>query len=282
MSDWNTYGHEQVKRILDLQLQSGNLSHAYVFFGPEGIGKKMLAQEFAEKILRLSDTSHAPFASHPDAAILDGGAEITVEHMHIFMEGLSYKPFRAQKKVAIMNDAHLMNTQSSNALLKTLEEPSPSTIVILISTHKNLMPTILSRCQVFSFSSFTDTQMGAYLSQAGIQPPASQVLLSFGRIGRLLQLQDAAELAAEQKRIQQFTELKKNQIAERILAIKDFSELEVNDLQKLMTTWLLWQRQVINEDQRSYPIAHHVQESLRQLQTNKNKKLILQNLFLHI
>lgn len=271
---WQTFGHENVKRILDLQLQSGQLSHAYLFYGPEGIGKKTLALELAGKILESDER----IMSHPDFSILDQTDEIKVEQMQQFMTGLSFKPFVAAKKVAIINNAQLMNTQSSNALLKTLEEPSPSTVLILISSNKNLLSTILSRCQVFSFNEFTKQQLQEFAHQHQVAADRDVLEFSFGRIGRLLELQDTKIFQSEKLFVSEFEKLQKSTEAERLLAIGQFAEKEPQELQKLFTTWLFWQRQHLNGQ--SVRSITQLLEALRQLETNKNKKLILQDLFL--
>src|ERR1700722_14658809 len=100
METWQTFGHENAKKILDLQLKSGKLAHAYLFAGPQGVGKKTLALELAGKIL---SSQNLPI--HPDFAILDQTESISVERMQQFMEGLSFKPFLGAKKVAIINNA---------------------------------------------------------------------------------------------------------------------------------------------------------------------------------
>ena len=114
-SSWTTFGFEAVKNILDKQMKAGKLAQAYLFCGPEGIGKKTLAVELAKKILQTENVSN-----HPDFQILSEEGEISVERVRQFIAGLSYKPFFAEKKVAIIDSAQNLNTQSGNALLKTL------------------------------------------------------------------------------------------------------------------------------------------------------------------
>jgi len=275
--DWKTFGHENIKNLLSLQLGSGRLSHAYLFKGPEGIGKKMLALEFAGRILQAENPN-----IHPDFSLLDGNEEITIEAGRQFMEGLNFKPFAGAKKVAIINNAQLLNTQSGNALLKTLEEPSPSTILILVSSGQNILPTIVSRCQTFSFNAFTKNQLVEFAGQKSLRLPDGAVNVSYGKISRLLSFTDVEVFAQEKKIIEKLAQLQQSSRAERLLAIPEFAELETAQIENLVTSWLFFQRNELKNNPRKFTTAQEMLSTLFQLQTNKNKKLILQNLFLKI
>jgi DNA polymerase-3 subunit delta' len=271
METWQTFGHGNAKKVLDLQLKSGKLAHAYLFCGPQGIGKKTLALELAGKILNTQNLN-----THPDFVILDQTEEIGVERTAQFMEGLSYKPFVGAKKVAIINNAELMNIQSSNALLKTLEEPSQSTILILVSANKNFLATIVSRCQTFNFNNFSLKQLKEFADKEGLQSSEEILKLSFGSVSKLLQLQNRDELAKQDKSIKDFEQIKAGAKADRLLAIAKFADLEALDLKQLFASWLMWARQS------NYSAMLALLGALQQLNTNKNKKLILQDLFLKI
>src|SRR5574340_798591 len=114
-SGWQTFGHESVKRVLDKQLKLKKFPHAYLFFGPEGVGKKTLALEFAAKILGAGNLS-----VHPDFQILEEADNIAVERTREFIASLGFKPLAAKYRVAVVNDAQNLSSQSGNALLKTL------------------------------------------------------------------------------------------------------------------------------------------------------------------
>lgn len=271
METWQIFGHQNAKKLLDLQLKSGKFSHAYLFSGPEGVGKKSLALELAGKILNSQNLS-----THPDFVILDQTDDIGVERVQQFMEGLSFKPFMGRYKVAVINNAHLMNTQSANALLKTLEEPSESTILILISANKNLLSTIISRCQTIAFNSFSVQQLKDFAAAKDLRAGGEILKLSFGSPARLLQLQDPNELTTQSSGVQDFEQIKSGARAERLLAIARFADFEVPDLRQLFVSWLMWARQ------NDYWVMPPLLGALEQLNTNKNKKLILQDLFLKL
>ena len=150
--EWQTFGHNEIKNLLNKQISSGIFPHAYLFTGPEAVGKKNLALEFAKVVLKADKLEN-----HPDFQILDSEGEIKIEQILEFIGKIGYKPFLGEKKVAIINNAQNLNTQSSSALLKTLEEPSESSVIILIAGSGNILSTISSRCQVLNFSIFSKT-----------------------------------------------------------------------------------------------------------------------------
>src|SRR6185295_6471933 len=110
--NWETFGHKQIKNILDRQISSGVMPHAYLFLGAQDLGKRTLALEFAKKVLNTEKLEN-----HPDFQILDVQGEIVVEQALDFMSKMSFKAFFGTKKVAIINNAENLNVQSSNALL---------------------------------------------------------------------------------------------------------------------------------------------------------------------
>lgn len=274
MEGWEIFGHEHVKRVLGRQLLSGSLSHAYLFSGPSGVGKRTLALEFAKKVLQTESLAY-----HPDFLILDQPEEIKMEQAKDFIDRLSLKPFVAIKKLAIINNAQNFNTQSGNALLKTLEEPSESTVIVLIAEGKNILPTIVSRCQLLSFNQFTKAQISEFAGVKKINLNSQITDLCFGSPGRLLELVNNTEfLEKEQDSIYRWQKFAKSSGAEKFLAILEFGNLEAEELEKMFGTWLKWEA-------RNNPVPKRLSAllaSISGLKKNLNKKLILQNLFLSI
>ena len=276
--NWQTFGHKTVKNILTRQLGNLNFPNAYLFAGPEGIGKKTLALEFAKKVLETENLEN-----HPDYLLLDTEGDITVEQAINFTSQLSYKPFVAAKKVAIINNSEKLNSHSSNALLKTLEEPSQNTIIILISSQARLLPTIVSRCQVLRFSGFSVSELESFAEINKLKASEEILDLSFGRINRLKKLSAEKEYVTSEyvatKRYQDFAEM---DLEEKLLAINEYAELESEDLEKKLMLWLNWQTAHIKENVKAYKKLDALSESLQGIKMNKNKKLILQSLFLRI
>jgi DNA polymerase III subunit delta' len=276
--NWQTFGHQPVKSILNKQMAAKKFPHAYLFAGPGGVGKKTLALEFAEKVLGAENLS-----AHPDFAILDEAGEITMEVILDFISRLSFKPFVAQKKIAIINNAQNLNPQSSNALLKTLEEASPSSIIILISDSARLLPTIVSRCQVLTFSRFSKNQLDEFAKRENLRINDSIRDLSFGSPARLVKLsRDEEFLKSEQETVAQYQNFQKMRLGEKLVSISGLAELETEDLAKNFQTWLMWQSGRLADNPSDFRKVQALGDSLLGLKQNKNKKLILQGLLLRI
>jgi DNA polymerase-3 subunit delta' len=140
--------------------QSGRLAHAYILFGPEGIGKRELAFDAARLLLcpeggcnacgvcrRIETFNHADFRLIERE---DGDKELKIEKIREMMREIHLAPMEGQNKVFVINECHLMNEESSNALLKTLEEPPANSYLFLLTEMPEaLIDTIRSRCQEF-------------------------------------------------------------------------------------------------------------------------------------
>ncbi|MCL5666635.1 MAG: hypothetical protein M1383_02595 [Patescibacteria group bacterium] len=274
---WKTFGHGPAKSILEKQLLSGKLPHAYMMLGPDGVGKKTLALEFAAKILNAEKPE-----SHADFQMLDVEGEITMDLAKEFISRLGFKPFLGERKVAIINNAQNLNLQSSNALLKTLEEPSASTVIILIARER-MLPTIISRCQVLHFNLFTCGQLEDFAKSRNLSADREKIELSFGSPARLLKLAQDPDFAGRQlENISQIKRLKAAPLAEKLLTIGKLADLEERDLRQVLENWHYWQAGQLKGHPKEYKISSALAEALRQLATNKNRKMLLQGLFMKI
>ncbi|MBU0963654.1 DNA polymerase III subunit delta' [Patescibacteria group bacterium] len=175
---WPILGHQQIKYYLQLNIEDKAFSHAYLFYGPNDTGKFSMAYHFTAALLCESKNSKKPCNNcnscdqikkniHPDVTIVqvqEKKQKISINQIRELQHKLSMRSFLTDYKVAIINNAELMTEESSNALLKTLEEPTNNTIFILISEHKDLLPaTIQSRCQLFQFHLIPNTQIENWL-----------------------------------------------------------------------------------------------------------------------
>ena len=166
-----TYFPEQKKDRRELILdalkhshEENRLHHAYIFTGPEGVGKTSICKKFAAHLFaKFSNSLMAPSeqelldrmerSGHPDLVLIEPeGDSIKVEQVRDLPKILSFAPLEAQHRVVAITKAHLMNSMAANALLKMLEEPPSHTIFFLLCTDKALLlPTIISRCQAIRF-----------------------------------------------------------------------------------------------------------------------------------
>ncbi|MCX6797419.1 MAG: hypothetical protein NTX98_03005 [Candidatus Doudnabacteria bacterium] len=249
----------------------------YLFLGPRGLGKKTLAVEFARKILGTENLS-----THPDFQILEGEEEIVMQKARDLIASLSLKPFIAKKKVAIIGNAENLNTQSGNSLLKTLEEPSGSTVIILVSS-KQLLPTIASRCQVFAFDLFSQKQLEAFAKAEKILIDERLANLSFGLPSRLLKFsQDPRFLEQEKELVKSLADLEKMGLGDKLLQVTKYAALEFWELERVFFTWLMWKVNNLNNDPIGFGAIRGLLDALIKIKQNQNKKLILQGLFLKI
>jgi DNA polymerase III delta prime subunit len=142
--------YERQLKLLNNANESGHLPHALLFWGRENIGKKDFAVSFVKNIIGQNIQENV----HPDFILLDSKEEIKIADIRNLIQKLSFKPYSAPCKFALVNNAHLMGRESQNCFLKFLEEPSDKTHLILITAYPYLLlPTIISRVQKIRFYS---------------------------------------------------------------------------------------------------------------------------------
>ena len=171
-------GQPHIVNTLKTAVLTNQLAHAFLFCGPRGIGKTTCARILArvincENLQNGTDpcgtcamcTSFDKQASF-NIFELDAASHNSVESMRSLVEQVRYQPQHGKYKVYIIDEAHMLSTAAFNAFLKTLEEPPPYAIFILATTEKHkILPTILSRCQIFDFRRITVKDMVAHLEQ---------------------------------------------------------------------------------------------------------------------
>lgn len=142
-------GNELIKKYLSRLVEKEKIPQLLLFAGPEGGGKEEFAIAFAKNILETDKFYH------PDIRIYKPEGKLgmhSIQSMRQFCSEVYLSPFEAKRKVFIIHDAHRMLSYSANALLKTFEEPSLDSVIVLISSApEQLLPTILSRCQMVRF-----------------------------------------------------------------------------------------------------------------------------------
>ena len=159
----NIVGHDRQKEFLSKSIESGNISHAYLFFGNSGIGKKQVALEFAKYILKTDNLEN-----HPDFRLvsrMEDKKDILVEQIRKdVIDDVYIVPAAGERKVYIIDEAETLNTASQNTLLKTLEEPPQYITIILIASNiSTLLTTILSRVNQIPFEGVSNLELKKYI-----------------------------------------------------------------------------------------------------------------------
>ena len=200
-------GNEQIKEELKKVALENKVSHSYMFVGIEGIGKQMMAKDFAQMILCTNETNKGchqcksciEFMSnnHPDFLYLEpDGNSIKIEQIRYLQRKIQEKPIISDKKVYIINDADKMTTEAQNCLLKTLEEPPEYSTIILIGSNENaFLNTIKSRCMKIPFKPIEAKYVKQYMEKTYEMTNISQNMLEAfqGSIGKAILLKDKKE-----------------------------------------------------------------------------------------
>ena len=188
-------GQSSLTNTLKNSITSGKLAHAYLFCGPRGVGKTTCARIFAKTINCLSPLSNGDACEQCESCKafneqrslniheLDAASNNGIEAIRSLCEQVNIPPQLGKYKVYIIDEVHMLSTAAFNAFLKTLEEPPAHAIFILATTEKHkLLPTILSRCQIYDFNRMTVQDIINHLahvaSQEGIsyEPSALNVI----------------------------------------------------------------------------------------------------------
>ena len=169
-------GQEHVAQTLKNALKNDHLAHAFLFCGPRGVGKTTCARILAKVLNCQNKTadfepcnecdSCRAFSENSSFNIteLDAASNNSVEHIRALIEQVRFQPQQGSYKVFIIDEVHMLSQQAFNAFLKTLEEPPPYAIFILATTEKHkIIPTILSRCQIFDFKRIQIPAMVSHL-----------------------------------------------------------------------------------------------------------------------
>lgn len=169
-------GQQHISHTLKNALQNDHLAHAFLFCGPRGVGKTTCARILAKVIncqnvtpdFEPCNTCGSCQAFNDNASFniteLDAASNNSVEHIRALIEQVRFQPQQGKYKVFIIDEVHMLSQQAFNAFLKTLEEPPPYAIFILATTEKHkIIPTILSRCQIYDFRRIQVPDMVAHL-----------------------------------------------------------------------------------------------------------------------
>jgi DNA polymerase-3 subunit delta' len=237
---WPIIGHQGAVELLQRSVATGQIGHAYLISGPQGIGRRTLARTFAQALVCQAPLPERPCGVcsacrraargiHPDVMTVSleqqGAAEsrdskntrITIETIRELRSNLSLRPLEADWRVAILEDVELFSLPAYDALLKTLEEPPPFVVLLLIATELEAVPeTIRSRCRPLALEPLSRDAVRTALADRGVEPSQAAVLagITRGRIGQAIALSvDRAALDARRESVDMGLEMIENPVA---------------------------------------------------------------------
>lgn len=287
-------GHQLTWQFLKKTKEMGKLAHAYLFIGQEKLGKKTLAKEWVSLLL-----GNKNIYSSPDVILLEGNySEIKIGQIRDLIWQLSLKPLEAPLKIAIIDNAHLMNQEAQTCLLKTLEEPKGKSLLVLI-THQpvSLLPTIISRSQIIKFKPVEKEEIKKYLLKQGLSEKEAEEItqIALGRPGLAIEfLRDKQKRNDFYQKIKEIKNLSNASLAMRFQYVKNLNQ-ELTDLLNILDVWLIYFRTILMQQINSQESGSLNQSSFKKLKnllekiqetkslistTNVNPQLALENLML--
>ncbi|MCY4436233.1 MAG: hypothetical protein OXE05_02730 [Chloroflexi bacterium] len=255
---WRTVGHGRVLRFLQRAIAQNSLGHAILFAGPQSVGKRTLAIDLTAALLCNVQPSDPCWEcvqckgvlrqEHADLHMVEleeGRKSIRMEQVAELQRAVALRPFQAAQRVSLILDAHLLQPEASQRLLKTLEEPPAHNTLILTATSTQLLPqTLLSRCQVWRLAGLPRRVVQAELEQRGVpeEDAAFLAAASMGRMGWAIRASAQPDLREQENLIVQ--SLVQTLQADRASRTEIVDQLidQVSDLERLFDLWCEWWR----------------------------------------
>ncbi|MDX9864223.1 MAG: DNA polymerase III subunit [Anaerolineaceae bacterium] len=280
--EWNIKGHEWAVQLLQQHIVSGQVRHAYLFAGPPGVGRRTLALRFAQAINCTQPPApgvpcgtcrmctHIARMQQTDMSIVqaeEAGSTIKVDQVRDLQHSLSLTPYEASYRIAFLLNFQDATESAQNALLKTLEE-APSRVILFVTADavENLLPTIVSRCEVMRLRPMAMQQLEETL-QSGWSLPADEARhlahLSGGRTGYALRLhQEPALLDQRRQWSEEMLQLLTSNRRQRFTYAAQFASKAKKTIEKpeqrdIFHTWLtLWRDIMLTASGADLPLVN--------------------------
>lgn len=289
----NIIGNDSIKQKLDKIISANSISHAYLFSGKEGIGKKTLATEFA-KCVMCNESSDLSYCGNCESCLtFESGSDfkiivptknvIKVDEIREFCGELFLKPTKTSHKVFIIDDAECMNEQAQNALLKVLEEPPLYATIILITSNKEkLLNTIKSRVVEMNFDSLSEQEIRIALDMNNIEYTDEAIKYSNGSYKKALDFinDDMFEIAKDVAKLLEGKDFLA--VNRKFEEIKTDKNLKAGITQILEKTMQIFFMKFKNEKNFDYKIIEKLEETIQKIKRNANVDLALDSLMVEL
>lgn len=283
----NILGNNSIKNLLSNSIKTDKVSHSYMFVGISGIGKKIIAKDFAKGILCLNKDKYCnncksciEFDSNnnPDLIYIEpDGNNIKIEQIRELQKRIPEKPIISNRKVCIINDADTMTKEAQNCLLKTLEEPPEFVTIILIGSNENaFLTTIKSRCMIIHFEKIADEEISNFLRKNyEIEPTSNMLDLFQGSIGKAIELKDKQEQYENIRNI--VTKLNSNDLIDTIKTSESLykNKEEIYEILEYINITLL---KMAKTDYRYTNCIQIVENTKQRLKQNANYDMCIDNM----
>ena len=260
---WTVQGHDWAVKMLQQHIAAGAIRHAYLFAGSPSIGRRTLALQFAQAINcaqppepgvpcgECRTCRQIGGMQQPDLTVVQSeraGGSLKVEQVRDLQHTLSLSPYESRYRVALLLRFEEATTSAQNALLKTLEEaPERAILLLTADSPENLLPTIVSRCEILRMRPLKLGQVGEILQARGLEAAEATRLahLSGGKLGYALQLaQEPSLQEAQEEWIEALLDLLNANLRERFAYAGRFRGAERDQVHRILQTWLLFWRDV--------------------------------------
>lgn len=278
---WTTLGHQTQKDYLERLCVSDALAHAYLFAGPQGVGKRLIAEDVGALLVppecALDVMRCAPVTDPETGKISD----IPIEEIKQLKSWISLTP-TGDRKVVLINDADRLGPEAANTLLKVLEEPPAYAYFFLVTAKPGqVMSTIASRCERLDFSPVPQEEMRNILAPYPLDPDDKALLavVAAGRPGQARALLEAGKVPVVARAIADFEKLLKAGIAERLIAAKSIADRQ--DAGEMVGWWLAYVHARLHERPALAGIAHGLMELSETLAASHyNRRLAVEHFLL--
>jgi len=262
-NNWNLVGHEWAVDMLKKHVINGTTRHAYLFAGPPGLGRRTLALRFAQALNcptpvdagipcgECRDCKQIETMQHADLTIIQAeseGGTLKVDQIRETRRSLTLKPYQANYRVALFLRFQEANDNAANALLKTLEEaPSYAVLILTADNPEQLLPTIVSRCEVLRLRPLKIESVQSALENRGVETNLAKLIahISGGRFGYALRLIENEALL--EKREERLNDLQSLISASRVekFAYADKLARDKESMRQAVLIWLSYWRDVM-------------------------------------